>query len=205
MSNLGGQLVATEFQSMDTLVNRSQAGTRFSFVLIAVLASVAALLAAVGIYGVLSTNVRQRPVEIGVRLAVGATPSSVFGLIVRQGLILSAAGIAIGLAAALGLAQTMASMLVGVSARDPMTFVVITGLFLLVAATASVYPRAARRRLIRRRLCAASSDDFAVGPQGFQEFTASAFSRLCDPSYLCSRGHSPRRLAQDRAKSRPRR
>ena len=74
------------------------------------------------------------------RLAVGATPSSVFGLIVRQGLVLSAAGIAIGLAAALGLAQTMASMLVGVRAHDPMTFVVITVLFLLVAATASVLP-----------------------------------------------------------------
>ena len=90
-----------------TAASRSQAGTRFSFVVIGVLASVAALLAAAGIYGVLSTNVRQRTVEIGVRLAVGATPSSVFGLIVRQGLVLSAAGIAIGLAAALGLAQTI--------------------------------------------------------------------------------------------------
>jgi putative ABC transport system permease protein len=140
VSKLGGQLVAGEFESMDTLVDRSQAGTRFSFVLIAVLASVAALLAAVRIYGVLSTNVRQRTEEIGVRLAVGATPSSGFALIVRQGLVLSAAGIAIGLAAALGLAQTMTSMLVGVRARDPMTFVVITVLFLLVAATASMLP-----------------------------------------------------------------
>ena len=140
VSKLDRQLVAAEFQSMDTLVDRSQAGTRFSFVLIAVLASVAALLAAVGIYGVLSTNVRHRTAEIGVRLAVGATPSRVFGLIVRQGLVLSAAGIAIGLAAALALAQTMTSMLVGVRARDPMTFVVITVLFLLVTATASVLP-----------------------------------------------------------------
>ncbi len=140
VSKLGGQLVVAEFQSMDTKVDRSQAGTRFSFVLIAVLASVAALLAAVGIYGVLSTNVRQRTAEIGVRLAVGATPSSVFGLIVRQGLVLSAAGIAIGVAAALGLTQTMTSMLVGVKGRDPMTFVVTTVLFLLVAATASVLP-----------------------------------------------------------------
>jgi ABC-type antimicrobial peptide transport system permease subunit len=137
---LDRQLVAAEFQSMETLVDRSQAGTRFSFVLVAVLASVAALLAAVGIYGVLSTNVRHRTAEIGVRLAVGATPLRVFALIVRQGLVLSAAGIAIGLAAALALAQTMTSMLVGVRARDPMTFVVITGLFLLVTAAASVLP-----------------------------------------------------------------
>ena len=107
----------------------------FSFVILCTCGSGLA-----GIFGVLSTNVRQRTVEIGVRLAVGATPSSVFALIVRQGLVLSAAGIAIGLAAALGLAQTMASMLVGVGARDPMTFVVITLLFLLVAATASVLP-----------------------------------------------------------------
>ncbi len=140
VSKLGGPLVTDEFQSMDALLERSQAGTRFSFILIAVLAAVAALLAAVGIYGVLSTNVRQRTEEIGVRLAVGATPSSVFRLIARDALVLSAAGIAIGLAAALALTQTMTSMLVGVTARDPVTFVVITVLFLLVAATASVLP-----------------------------------------------------------------
>lgn len=143
ISKVGGQLVAAEFQSMDTLVDRSQAGARFSFLLIAVLASVAALLAGVGIYGVVSTNVRQRTAEIGIRLAFGASPSNVFSLIVRQGLVLSAAGIVIGLAAALGLAQTMTSMLVGVKARDPMTFVVISALLLVVAATASVL--AARR------------------------------------------------------------
>jgi predicted permease len=140
VSRVGGQLVATEFQTMDSLVDRSQAGTRFSFVLLVVLASAAALLAATGIYGVLSTNVRQRTAEIGVRLALGATPSSVFGLVVRQGLALSAAGIAIGVVAGLGLAQTLTSMLVGVSARDPMTFLASTALFLFVAATASVLP-----------------------------------------------------------------
>ena len=112
--------------------------------LIVVLASVAALLAAVGIYGVLSPNVRQHTGEIGLRLPVGATASSAFRLIVRHGLVLSTAGIAIGLTAALA-QGTMTSMLVGVSARDPMTFVVISVLFVLVAATVSVVASGPRR------------------------------------------------------------
>ena len=101
------------------MVEKAQAGTRFSLLLIGVFATVAALLAGVGLYGVLSTVVRQRTAEIGVRMALGAAPGSIFSLVVGQGLRLSAAGIAAGLMAALALTRVMTSMLVGVKADRP--------------------------------------------------------------------------------------
>jgi putative ABC transport system permease protein len=140
IAKLDSSLIVTEMQSMDTLVERAQAGTRFSFLLIGVFSSIAALLAGVGLYGVLSTVVRQRTAEIGVRMALGAAPASIFGLVVGHGLRLSAAGIAAGLLAALGLTRVMTSMLVGVKATDPATFAVMTALFLVMSAVASWLP-----------------------------------------------------------------
>jgi len=91
--------------------------------------------------------VRQRTAEIGVRMAVGATPANIFKLVVSHGLYLSAVGVAIGLLAALGLTRVMSSMLVGVTATDPSTFVNMTLLFLLVAAVASWAPAARAAKL----------------------------------------------------------
>src|SRR5262249_48720393 len=102
------QLVQVE--PMDAIVQRAQSGTRFSLLLIAVFASIAALLAGVGLYGVLSTVVRQRTAEIGVRVALGAAPAGIFRLVVGHGLRLSATGIALGLFAALLLTRAMTSM-----------------------------------------------------------------------------------------------
>jgi len=137
---LAPQLLITDIHSMDELVSGAQSGTRFSLVLIGVFAAVATLLAAVGLYGVLSTVVRQRTAEIGVRMAVGAAPESVFRLVVGYGLKLSATGIAIGLCAAFALTRVMTSMLVGVKATDPSTFTTISILFFLIAALASWIP-----------------------------------------------------------------
>jgi putative ABC transport system permease protein len=139
-------LLITEMQPMEALVKRAQAGTRFSLMLIGVFAVIAALLASVGLYGVLSNAVRQRTAEIGVRMALGATPGSVFKLVVGHGLILSAIGVAAGMVAAFGLTRAMTSMLVGVKATDPVTFVAMAALFLIIAAVASGLParRAAR-------------------------------------------------------------
>jgi len=134
------QLLVTDLYSMDELVSRAQAGTRFSLSLIAVFAMVATLLAAVGLYGVLSTIVRQRTSEIGVRMAVGASPSQVFRLVVTYGYKLSTSGIVIGLCAAFGLTRVMAGMLVGVQPTDPLTFAAISVLFLLVGTLASWLP-----------------------------------------------------------------
>jgi putative ABC transport system permease protein len=140
IAKLNPNLLITELQPMDALVARAQAGTRFSLLLIGVFAVIAALLAGVGLYGVLSTVVRQRTAEIGVRMALGATSRSVFRLIVGHGLRLSAAGVAIGAAAAFGLTRAMTSMLVGVKATDPITFAAMAALFLIVAAIASGLP-----------------------------------------------------------------
>jgi putative ABC transport system permease protein len=131
---------------METLVKRAQAGTRFSLLLIGVFAVIAALLACVGLYGVLSNVVRQRTQEIGVRMALGATPGGIFKHVVGHGLRLSAIGVAIGLVAAFGLTRAMTSMLVGVKATDPITFTAMAALFLIIAAVASGLParRAAR-------------------------------------------------------------
>jgi putative ABC transport system permease protein len=133
-------LLITEMHTMDAMVKRAQAGTRFSLLLIGVFAVIAALLACVGLYGVLSTEAQQRTAEIGVRMALGATPGSVFKLVVGHGLRLSAIGVAIGLFAAFGLTRSMTSMLVGVKATDPVTFVAMSALFLIIAAVASGLP-----------------------------------------------------------------
>jgi putative ABC transport system permease protein len=133
-------LLITDMQPLEAMVKRAQAGTRFSLLLIGVFAVIAALLASVGLYGVLSNVVRQRTAEIGVRMALGATPESVFKLVVGHGLRLSATGVAIGMVAAFGLTRAMKSMLVGVKATDPVTFVVMAALFLIIAAVASGLP-----------------------------------------------------------------
>jgi predicted permease len=126
-------MLVAEVRPMDYWVARAQAGTRFSLLLIGVFAVIAAVLASVGLYGVLSTFVRQRTAEIGVRMALGAAPSNIFSLVVGHGLGLSAAGIGIGIVVALVLTRVMASMLVGVQPTDPVTFFSIVGLFFAIA------------------------------------------------------------------------
>src|SRR5262245_17531332 len=142
----GSNLLIADMQPMAALVKRAQAGTRFSLLLIGVFAVIAGLLACVGLYGVLSNVVRQRTAEIGVRMALGATPGSVFKLVVGHGLRLSAIGVTAGMVAAFGLTRAMTSMLVGVKATDPTTFTAMAALFLIIAAVASGLParRAAR-------------------------------------------------------------
>jgi putative ABC transport system permease protein len=133
-------MLLTSVETMDSIVGRAETGTRFSLVLIAAFASIAALLAAVGLYGVLSTVVRQRTAEIGVRMALGAAPGGVFSLMIAYGLRLSAAGIASGLIAALLLTRAMTSMLVGTSPNDPLTFAGMAALFFLIATLATWLP-----------------------------------------------------------------
>jgi predicted permease len=140
IAKLDPTLLVSEMQPMDALVDHAQASTRFSLLLIGVFASVAVLLAGVGLYGVLSTVVRQRTPEIGVRMALGAAPRSIFSLVVGQGLRLSAAGIALGLVAAFELTRAITSMLVGVKATDPVTFASMAVLFFVIAAVASWLP-----------------------------------------------------------------
>jgi predicted permease len=133
-------LLVTQMEPAEDLVHRAQAGTRFSLLLISVFAVIAGTLAGVGLYGVLSTAVRQRTPEIGVRVALGAQPSNIFKLVVRQGLALSAVGIAAGLIAALVLTRVMSAMLVGVKPTDPATFTAMTVVFFAISVLASWLP-----------------------------------------------------------------
>jgi predicted permease len=134
------QLLVTDLLPAENLVRRAQAGTQFSLMLIAVFAAMAALLVAVGLYGVLSTVVRQRTAEIGVRMALGASPARILRLVVGYGLRLSAAGIALGLIAALLLTRAMTAMLVGVRPTDPATFVAMGLVFFVIAALSAWLP-----------------------------------------------------------------
>jgi len=121
-------------------MHAAQAGTRFSLLLIAAFAIIAGALAGVGLYGVLSTAVRQRTPEIGIRMAMGAERGDIVQLIVTQGLRLSVVGIALGIVAAILLGRVMTAMLVGVKSTDPETYAVMTVAFLAIAALASWLP-----------------------------------------------------------------
>lgn len=136
------EMLINQMQPMDSLVTAAQAQTRFSLLLIGVFSTIAALLAGVGLYGVLASSVRQRTAEIGVRMALGAAPSRIFRLMVGKGLYLSATGIVIGLLAAFALTRVLASMLVEVKPTDPVTFVSVAVLFLFIAVMASWLPAA---------------------------------------------------------------
>ena len=140
VAQLDPRLLITDLAPMQDLVEKAQAPTRFSLLLIGVFAVIAALLAGVGLYGVLSTVVRQRTAEIGVRMAMGAVPGNIFKLVVAQGLRLSAIGIAFGLLMALAATRVMSSMLVNIKATDPATYALMAVLFFVIAALASWMP-----------------------------------------------------------------
>lgn len=130
----------SNIRTMEDVLSDSIARQRFSMLLLAVFAALALVLAAVGIYGVMSYSVAQRAHEIGIRMALGAQRSDVLKMIVRQGLKLVLIGIAIGLAAAFTLTRVMTSLLFGVSATDPLTFITISLVLISVALLASFIP-----------------------------------------------------------------
>ncbi len=134
------RVAASEITPMMTYVDRAQAQTRFSLVLIAIFGMIAMLLATVGLYGVLSDAVRQRTAEIGLRMALGAAPVSIFRLVVGQGLRLSGTGIVVGVLAALALTRVMSTMLVGVEPHDLPTFSAIAVVFFAIATVACWLP-----------------------------------------------------------------
>jgi putative ABC transport system permease protein len=109
-------------KTMEQAVSDSVAQPRFYMLLLAAFAGIALLLAAIGIYGVISYSVSQRTRELGIRVALGASKQKIIGLVVGQGLWIAALGVIIGIAASLALTKAMASLLFGVDKLDPMTF-----------------------------------------------------------------------------------
>lgn len=128
--------VRTMEDNMATTVSQP----RFRAWLIGIFAVLALVLAAVGVYGVMSYTVTQRTSEIGVRVTLGAAPEDVFRIIVGQGLRLALIGVAIGLAAALALTRLLHAFLFGISAYDPLTFIGVSALLTIVALAASFFP-----------------------------------------------------------------
>jgi len=130
----------SKIRTMEEIVSQSVARQRFSMLLLGIFAALALVLAAVGIYGVMSYSVAQRTREFGIRMALGAQRSDVLKLAVGQGLKLVLIGIVIGLAAAFVLTRVMSSLLFGVSATDPATFIIISLVLIGVAVVASFIP-----------------------------------------------------------------
>jgi putative ABC transport system permease protein len=126
-------LPVSDVRSMDEIVSVSVSRQRFNMWVMSVFGGCALLLAAIGIYGLMAYSVEQRTQEIGIRLALGAQASQVRTMVVVQGMVLALVGVAIGLAAAFGLARLIASFLFGVTAKDPVVF---AGVPILLAAVA---------------------------------------------------------------------
>jgi ABC-type antimicrobial peptide transport system permease subunit len=129
-----------DVRTMDEIVTRSLSARRFNLWLLGAFAALALALASVGIYGVISYAVSQRTREIGVRIALGAQPRDILRLVIKQGLVLTLSGIAIGLVAAFALTRWLESLLFGVSKTDPLTFASVALLLTLVALLACFIP-----------------------------------------------------------------
>jgi len=127
-------------KTMEQWLDTSVSAPRYRTALLALFALVALVLAATGIYGVMSYSVTQRTHEIGVRMALGARRLDVLKLVVRQGMTLVVIGVALGLLGAFALTRVMSSLLFGVTAKDPMTFVAVAALLTLIAFVACYLP-----------------------------------------------------------------
>jgi len=140
VSALDKNVTVSQVQTMDQVVEDSTAQPRFYLLLLGTFAAVALVLAAVGIYGVMSYSVSRRTHEIGIRMALGAERRDVLRLVVGQGMILAVLGAGVGLIAALGLTRLMSSLLYGVQPDDPTTFLAVTLVLCLVALAANYIP-----------------------------------------------------------------
>ncbi len=140
VASVNSQIVVYGTHAMTEVIAGTLATKRFAMMLLAVFAVMATVLASVGIYGVISYIAGQRTYEIGIRMALGAGRGSVLRMMLIQGGKIALVGAALGLAAAIVLTRLMSSMLFGVSAYDPLTYLVVTFLLLFVAMAACIVP-----------------------------------------------------------------
>jgi putative ABC transport system permease protein len=140
VASLDKELPVFGVKTLDEYVATSVAGPRFNSTLLGIFAIVALVLTVVGLYGVMSYSVAQRTGEIGIRMALGAQTKDVLRLIVGQGFKLVVVGVTIGLLGAFALTRLLASLLFGVTAKDPLTFVAVTVVLAVVALLACYLP-----------------------------------------------------------------
>jgi ABC-type antimicrobial peptide transport system permease subunit len=133
-------LPLAEVRTVQDLYERSMARTSFALTILSIAAGMALLLGIVGIYGVISYSVSQRTREIGIRMALGADQSNVRRMFLRHGLVLTAVGVALGIAASIGLTRWMASLLFEVRPIDPVTYSAVAVVLLAAALSASYLP-----------------------------------------------------------------
>ncbi len=135
-----GQLPVSKIRTMEQVISGATARQNFNVLLLTIFAAVALLLAAIGIYGLMSYSVEQRTQEIGIRVALGASGGDMLRLVILRGLSLAGIGLVVGLAAAFGLTRLLASLLFGVKANDPMAFGAVAATLAAVAWLAAYIP-----------------------------------------------------------------
>jgi putative ABC transport system permease protein len=140
MRGVDPDLALYDFGLLSEQLGGAWAKQRFTSAVLATFAGLALLLAATGVFGVVATLVSERTREIGIRIALGATPSDVGRLVVRQGMKLPLAGLTVGAVLAFPAAQALRGLLYGVSARDPRVFAAVAALLALVALLATMIP-----------------------------------------------------------------
>ncbi len=140
VASVDKNVLLSDVQTMEQVVAEATAEPRFYALLIGTFAAVALILAAVGIYGVMSYSVSRRTQEIGIRMALGAQPGDVIKIVVKQGALLAAFGVGTGLIGALAVTRLMTRLLYGIRPSDPLTFVVVALLLSTVAGFASYIP-----------------------------------------------------------------
>lgn len=146
LRNLDPQLAMSNVQTMSDVTRAATATQSFQSVLFGGFAGLAMLLVIVGVYGVTAYLVTQRARELGIRLALGASPGSIRGLVLKEGLVMTGSGLAIGIVAALGLSRLLESLLFGITPRDPLTFALVPITLAVTALLSAAIPagRAAR-------------------------------------------------------------
>jgi ABC-type antimicrobial peptide transport system permease subunit len=140
LKELDPQIAMAQVKTLDAIVAESVAQPHFYMILLTAFAVVAIALCAIGIYGVVAYLVGQRSRELGIRIALGATPSRVVQLVVREGVAMVAAGVGVGLIGALVITRLMGALLFNVRPTDPLTYVAVTLLLSAVGLIASSVP-----------------------------------------------------------------
>jgi len=143
--SVNANLPLASVRTMQEVYDKSVARTSFTLAMLGIAGAMALVLGIIGIYGVISYSVSQRRREFGIRVALGARPGNVLKMVLRQGVKMALAGVVIGFAGAFALTRLMTSLLFGVAARDPATFVAVAALLVLVALLACYLP--ARRAM----------------------------------------------------------